>query len=102
MVRSGDWRAWRSTDLFGNCHRDGANASPGVPPTAGAAWLQLGSRGIDLYAGSVLIELEREEASGVGRERYRGPAHEFGEYLRRMLRVSRGDRKMMDHGFLTR
>jgi hypothetical protein len=22
MARSGDWRAWRSTDLFGNSHRD--------------------------------------------------------------------------------
>jgi hypothetical protein len=34
MTRSGDWRAWRSTDLFGNSHRDRAYASPGVPPTA--------------------------------------------------------------------
>jgi hypothetical protein len=24
MVRSGDWRAWRSTDLFRNSHRDRA------------------------------------------------------------------------------
>ena len=31
MVRSGDWRAWRSTDLFGNGHRDRVYASPGVP-----------------------------------------------------------------------
>jgi hypothetical protein len=34
MVRSSDWRAWRSADLFGNSHRDRAFASPGVPPTA--------------------------------------------------------------------
>ena len=34
MARSGDWRAWRSTDLFGNSHRDRAHASPGVPPAA--------------------------------------------------------------------
>ncbi len=34
MARSGDWRAWRSTDLFGNSHRDRAYASPGVPPAA--------------------------------------------------------------------
>ena len=26
--------SWRSTDLFGNSHRDRAYASPGVPPTA--------------------------------------------------------------------
>ena len=34
MARSGDWGAWRSTDLFGNSPRDRAHASPGVPPAA--------------------------------------------------------------------
>ena len=30
----GHRKAWRSTDLFGNSHRDRAYASPGVPPAA--------------------------------------------------------------------
>src|SRR5665213_771895 len=49
----------------------------------------------------MFVELEGKEASRIGRERDRGSTHEFGEHFCGLLRVTRGDRKMMDHGFLT-
>src|SRR5271169_3191490 len=66
-----------------------------------AARLKLSPRRIDLDARPMLVKLEREEAPRIGREWNRLAAHEFGENARDMLRVARGDRKMMDHGFLT-
>src|SRR3954452_8107984 len=66
----------------------------------GTARLELGSRRINLHPRPVLIELECKETSRVGRERYRGSSHEFGEHFGGLLRVSRSDREMMDHAFL--
>jgi hypothetical protein len=54
-----------------------ARLLPHKTRTIGAAWLQLGSGGIDLDPRSVLVELEREKAPRVGRKRHRGAAHQF-------------------------
>ena len=71
-------------------------------PVGPTARLQLGPCGIDLHPGPVLVKLKRKEASRVGWKWYRGSVHEFGEHPSGLLRVSRGNRKVMDHGFLTR
>jgi hypothetical protein len=48
----------------------------------------------------MFIELKCKETAWVGRERYRGSAHELGEHRGGALRVSCSNREMMDHGFL--
>ena len=64
-----------------------------------AARLQFGSSRINLDPRPVLIELEGKKAAGIGRERHRFAAHDFGENTRDMLRVAGRDRQVMDHAF---
>ncbi len=52
---------------------------------------------IDLDARAVIVELQREEASRIGRKRDRRAAHQFGQYPGRLLGIACGNRKMVDH-----
>src|SRR5262249_35289499 len=56
-----------------------------------AARVKLGSRRVDLYTRPVLVELQREKASRIGRKRDRLATHELGQNPGDMLRVTRGD-----------
>jgi hypothetical protein len=65
---------------------------------AGAAVrLEFRAGRIDFDARPVIVELQGEEASRVGRERDRGAAHQFSQNPGRLLGVACGDRKMVDH-----
>src|SRR5262249_12559808 len=83
----------------------GAEAAPlpGLPdkaPALLAGGLQFGPGRVDLNPGAVVVELQREKAAGIGRERHRLAAHDLRQYLGGVLRVTRGDRQVMDHGVL--
>ncbi len=74
---------------------------PGKAGADGAARLERETGRMDLDAGAVLVELEREKAPRIGRKPDRGPAHQLGQDIRDMLRIARRDGQMMDHGALT-
>jgi len=83
----------------------GAEAAslPGLSDKAAAflaGRLQFGPGRIDLDPGAVVVELQREKAARVGRERHRLAAHDLRQHLGGVLRVARGDRQVMDHGVL--
>jgi len=64
------------------------------------AWPKLGPGGIDLDTRSVIVELKGEKASGIGRKRHRGAAHELSQDSGDPLGLACGNRKVMDHAVL--
>src|SRR5690242_1992232 len=62
-----------------------------------AVRLKFSAGGIHLDAGSVVIELQRKEASRIGWKRHRLAAHQFGKHAGRFLGIARGNREMVDH-----
>src|SRR5437764_13740674 len=57
-----------------------------------AVRLEFGAGGIDLDSRPVIVELQGEEASRIGRKRDRFAAHQPGQYSGGLLRVACGDR----------
>src|SRR5215472_5697738 len=69
-------------------------------PAVCTAWPKLGPGGIDLDTRSMIVELKGEKASGIGRKRHRGAAHELSQDPGDPLGLACGNRKMMDHALL--